>query len=62
MVRTTLFVVMCFVLIGSASAKPEFYDRFVETYAPKSSLVNTKCGICHTSAPARNAYGKQLKD
>jgi hypothetical protein len=49
-------------LVGFCSAKPEFYDQFLETYAPKTALTAAKCTICHTSAPARNPYGKQLKD
>lgn len=49
-------------LVSFCSAKPEFYDQFLETYAPQTAVTFAKCTICHTSEPARNAYGKQLKD
>ncbi len=62
MVRTSLFALMCFVLIGLVGAKPEFYDQFVATYAPKAKLTAAKCGICHTIAPQRNPFGKQVGD
>jgi uncharacterized membrane protein len=54
----------CFAVLAMASlgfCTPDILQAFVSTYAPKTNLAAMKCGICHTSPPERNLYGKAVQ-
>ena len=56
-----LAILLCAAALSEA--KPPFLDLFLATYKPDptSPLGLAKCGICHTTAPKKNAYGKDVK-
>ncbi len=59
-----LCALLIFILMAAVSeAKPAFLDVFLSTYKPDgaSALASAKCGICHSSVPKRNPYGKEVK-
>lgn len=65
-VLTYRSIALSFILMFLAAvcpAKPQFLIVFNNTYHPDQSspLGEAKCGICHTTPPHRNPYGKDLK-
>jgi len=46
-----------------SEAKPGFLDVFKATYNvdDASALGSAKCGVCHSTVPKRNPYGKDVK-
>jgi len=59
----TIVALSILAIAAVSEAKPKFLDLFIATYKPDaaSALGQAKCGICHTTPPKRNPYGKDLK-
>jgi len=58
-----LLILLVLVMAVLGEAKPPFLVTFKSYYKPdpSSPLGKAGCAICHTQAPRRNAYGKDLK-
>lgn len=54
---------LAFLLAAQASATPEFYETFKETYPLKAKLKieAASCNVCHAGPPKRNPYGKAVQ-